>query len=62
MSSANRDLDDAVESDLVDIGTLPLREVVANGDSVLDHSIRRILAEMGDPTQEPTAGHSNATS
>jgi FXSXX-COOH protein len=62
MSSVNRDLDDPVESDLVDIGLLPLREIVAEGDSVLDHSVRRILAEMRDPSQEPTAGHSNATS
>jgi hypothetical protein len=62
MSSEQRNLGDSVESDLVDIGRLSLREIVADGASPLDHSVRRILAEMRDPGQEPTAGHSNATS
>jgi FXSXX-COOH protein len=39
------------ESGYPDVSRLPLRELIAADDTVLDHSMRRLLAEMDRPQE-----------
>ncbi|MET7422743.1 hypothetical protein [Dactylosporangium sp. NPDC005555] len=52
--------DTVIESDLVDVASMPLEEVLHADGSALRHALERLAQQRRDPTLVVVASHGNA--
>jgi hypothetical protein len=60
MEGAQTGRDEVIETDLVDVASMPLGQVLSADDAVLQYALQRLARQRGESAQVVVAGFGNA--